>query len=53
MQNINRMTGAPSLSRRSLARQGGDVDFGPREDEVKIPTLPQRTREGWGVGHPI
>jgi hypothetical protein len=32
------------------ARQGGGFDFGiHREKEVKVPTLPQGTREGWGT----
>src|SRR5258708_40174825 len=49
--------GAPSLRLRSgqalvslfLARQGGDFDFIGPVREVKIPTLPHRTREGWGT----
>src|SRR5947208_1175568 len=36
--------GAPSLSRLFLARQGGDFDFIGPVREVKIPTLPHRTR---------
>jgi len=43
--------GAPSLSRRSLARQGGEFDSDRKYpgSEVKVPTLPQRTRQGWGT----
>src|SRR6266700_5908897 len=35
-----------------FARQGGDFDCdrnGKRRVEIKVPTLPQRTREGWGT----
>jgi len=41
--------GAPSLSRRALARQGGEFDSDRKYpgSEVKVPTLPQRTRQGW------
>jgi len=37
------------LSRLFLARQGGDFDFIGSFREVKIPTFPHRTREGWGT----
>jgi len=36
----------PSLA--LVAREGGDFDLDARV-EVKIPTLPQKAREGWGT----
>jgi len=32
-----------------LARQGGEFDFIGPVREVKTPTLPHRTRGGWGT----
>jgi hypothetical protein len=50
---LSGVEGAPSLSLCLLEGQGGDFDFYPSqslpEPEIKIPTLSQKTREGWGT----
>jgi len=41
--------GAPSLVSRVVRDRAGVLTFCNEGKEVKIPTLPHRTREGWGT----
>jgi hypothetical protein len=46
---MKKLQGAPFLCLLMLETQGGDFEFLVTRKEVKVPTLPQKTREEWGT----